>query len=92
MGKKATVMRGSRGGTGGSDPLESRGGTEGLKSHKAIGFLSNTGPDRLENQQGYRASTQCWAITEPPAKRHLNSVSLAGPPCSGIRIISPLIN
>ena len=31
-------MRGSRGGTGGSDTL---------KSHKNIGFLSNTGPDTL---------------------------------------------
>ena len=32
-------MRGSRGGTGGPDPQE---------NHKAIGFLSNTGPDPME--------------------------------------------
>ena len=30
------TMRGSRGGTGGPDPL---------KNHKNIGFLSNTGPN-----------------------------------------------
>ena len=33
-------MRGSRGGALGSRPLG---------NHKAIGFLSNTGPDSLEN-------------------------------------------
>ena len=36
-------MRGSRGGrAGGSDPLG---------NHKAIGLLSNTGPDPLENNK-----------------------------------------
>ena len=28
--------------------------------------------------QSYKASIQCWAIVGPPAKRHLNGVSLAG--------------
>ena len=31
-----------------------------------------------EKSQSYQASIQCWAIISPPAKRHLNGVSLAG--------------
>ena len=31
-----------------------------------------------EKSQSYQASIQCWAIIGPPAKRHLNAVSLAG--------------
>ena len=38
---------------------------------KNIGFLSNTGPYPLKKAQSYQASTQCWAIIGPPAKRHL---------------------
>ena len=38
-------MRGTRGGTRGSGPLH----PPSLENHKAIGFLSNTGPDPLEN-------------------------------------------
>ena len=30
-----------------------------LKYHKAIGFLSNTGPDSFEKSQTYQASIQC---------------------------------
>ena len=36
------IMCGSKGGTGGPDPLD---------YHKAIGFLSNVGPDPLENHK-----------------------------------------
>ena len=53
-------MRGSRG--VGDLPME---------IHKAIEFLSNTGPDPPGKSQNYQASIQCWAITGPPAKRHL---------------------
>ena len=64
------------------DPEEWGGGWTGgpkphplaLENHKAIGFLSNTGPDPLKNQ----ASIQCCAIIDPPAKRHLNEASLVG--------------
>ena len=48
-----------------------------LKSRKNIGFLSITGPDPLKIRI-YQASIQCWAIIGPPAKHHLNGVSLAG--------------
>ena len=41
-----------------------------LKNHKNIGFSSNIGLDPLKNGS-YQASIQCWAITGPPAKRHL---------------------
>ena len=27
-----------------------------------------------EKSQSYQASIQCWAIVDPPAKRHLNGV------------------
>ena len=44
--------------------------------------------------QSYQSSIQCWAIIGPPAKRHLNGVSMAGR-CwhskSGIWILPPLI-
>ena len=48
-----------------------------------------------EKSQSYQASIQCWVIIGPPAKRHLNGVSLAGrwwPAYSGILILPPLIN
>ena len=61
-------VRIQRGGTGGPDPLE---------NYKNIGFLSNTCPDPLKSQR-YQVSIQCLAIIGPPAKRHLNGVSLAG--------------
>ena len=63
-------MGGSRGGGGGG-----AGGPDPLKNHKNIGFLSKTGLNPLEN---HKATIQCWAIIGPPAKRHLNGVSLAG--------------
>ena len=40
-----TIMRGSRGGDRGSRPPPEK------KKHKNIGFLSNTGPDPLENHK-----------------------------------------
>ena len=43
-----------------------------------IGFLNHTGPDPLKESQIYQSSIQCWAIIGPPAKRHLNGISLAG--------------
>ena len=44
-----------------------------LGIYKYIGFLSNTGPDPFKITK-----LPCWAISGPPAKRHLNGVSLAG--------------
>ena len=44
------------------DP-ERGGGAGGLDNCEAIGFLSNTDPDPLENYQA-----QCWATIGPPAK------------------------
>ena len=44
-----------------------------------------------EKSQSYQASIPCWAIIGPPAKRHLNGVSLAGrwwPAYSGTWILS----
>ena len=37
-----------------------------LENHKNIGFLSNTGPDRLKNDIAKQASIQCWAICSDP--------------------------
>ena len=57
-----------------------------FENQNTIGLLSNTGPDRLENQS-YQASIQCWAIISPLAKRHFNGASLFGrwcPTFSGI--------
>ena len=43
---------------------------------QAIGFLSNTGPDNLENHKA--SIPQGWAIIHPPAKRHFYGVSQKG--------------
>ena len=43
-------MRGSKGGGGGAGRGRA-GGPDPLGNHKVIGFLSNTGPDPLENNQ-----------------------------------------
>ena len=42
-----------------------------LKKYLNIGFLSNTGPDPLENHS-YKARIKCCVMIGPPAKRHLN--------------------
>ena len=57
------VQEGGGGGAGGPDhPLEN---------------YQNLGRSRTpEKSQSYQASIQCWAIIGPPAKRHLNGVSL----------------
>ena len=65
-------MRGSRGGTSGTDPPENK------KKQLNIGFLSNTGPDPLKNHIPSQHSMSQWAIIDTPAKCHLNVVSLAG--------------
>ena len=65
-------MHGSRGGGDrGPDPPPPP-----LKNYKAIWFLSNTGPDHLENHKAAKPSIQCWAIIGSPVKRHLNGFSL----------------
>ena len=62
-------VRIQRGGQGVLTPLE---------NHKNIAFLSNIGPDPLKNHNATKAAFIFWAIIGPPAKRHLNGVSLAG--------------
>ena len=66
-----------------------------LSSYKNIGFFSNTILVRIPlKSQSYQSSIQCWTSIGPPAKRHLNGVSLAGrlwPANSGIWILPPLI-
>ena len=56
---------------------EGTGGLDLLKNHKNIGFLtiSNTGPDPLKIIK-LLSQIQYWAIIGPPAKGHLNGVSL----------------
>ena len=49
-----------------------------LKNHKNIGFSQQYWSESPEKSQSYKASIQCWAIMGPPAKRHLNDVSLVG--------------
>ena len=47
-----------------------------------------------EKSQSSQASIQCWAIMGPPAKCHLNGISLVGqwwPDFSGSWILSPVI-
>ena len=68
-------MRIQRGGGGGQGDRNTP--PPSWKIAKTIGFLSNTGLDPLKNHS-YQSSIQCWAITGPPAKRHLNGVSLSG--------------
>ena len=63
------AMGGSRGGTGGPDPL---------KNHKKIGFPINIDPDPLKiTKLPIQASIKWWAI-DTPAKRHFKGVSLMG--------------
>ena len=52
------------------------GGLDPQKNHKAIGFLSNTGPDILKNRKA--TIIHCRASMGPPAKRHFNGFSLEG--------------
>ena len=43
------------------------------ENHKNIGFLSNTGPDPLENHKATKPAFNVW----PPSACLLNGVSLA---------------
>ena len=73
-------------GTGGPDPSEKLQKFRVSKQH-----LSRS----PEKPHSYKASIQCLANIGPPAKRHLNGVSLAGrlwPAYSGILILPPLIS
>ena len=68
---KVKYMRESRGGggLGVRTPLS-------LENQKAVGFLRNTCTSLSPILENY--ILQCRDITGPPAKRHLNGVSLAG--------------
>ena len=76
------AMGGTRGGTGGQDPL---------KNHENIGFPSNIDPDPLKiTKLLIQASVKWWAI-DTPAKRHFKGVSLMGrwwSVFSGISVLS----
>ena len=77
--------QGSGGGGGGEQGV----GTP-LKNHKNIGFLSKTGLDPLEITKLPSWHSMLGHIC-PPAKCHLNGISLAGqlwPAYSDIRILS----
>ena len=82
---------------------ESRGGGQGvrtptpsLKNPKYIGFLSNTSLYPLENHNATKPYIiQGWATINPPVKRHVNGITLAGrwwSAFSGTWILYPLIN
>ena len=51
-----------------------------LKNHKAIGFLSNTGPDPLNTHKATctKPAFNVGPNIGRPAKHHLNGVSLVG--------------
>ena len=55
-----------------------RGSVPPLKNHKNIGFLSNTGTDPLKNHKATKPAFNVGQSSAPPAKRHLNGISLAG--------------
>ena len=58
------------GGAGGSEPLP--------KKQKNIGFLSNTGPDRLKNHKATEPAFNLGPLSARQSKRHLSGVSMAG--------------
>ena len=77
-------------GTGGTGPLPPPNTEKSQKYRVSLQYWSD-----LQKSQSYQTSIQCWAIVGPPAKRHLNGVTLAGrgwPDYSGIWILSPIIN
>ena len=73
-------MCGSRGGGGG------QGVRTPLKNHKNIGFLSNTGPDPLENHKATKP-----AFNVGPSTAHISLADRKYPAFIGIWILSPLI-
>ena len=63
------------------------------KNQNNIGFLSNTCPDPLKNHKATKLAFNVGPSSAPPAKRHLNGVSLVGRywlEFSAILILSPL--
>ena len=48
------------------------------KNEKNRGFISNTGLDPLKIHKATKSDSECLAIIDTPAKRHLNGVALAG--------------
>ena len=63
-------LRGSRGETGGPNPLP--------KQSQSYRVSKQYWSESPEKSQSYQASIQCLTIIGPPAKRHLNGVLLAG--------------
>ena len=45
-------------------------------NHKSIGFLSNTGPDPLENHQATKPAFNVGPSSARQRKRHLNGILL----------------
>ena len=81
-------MCSSRGGDRGSGPPPPP-----EKKSKSYRVSSQYWSEFPGKSQSYQASFQCWTIIGPPAKRHLNGVSLTGrllPAFSGIWILSLL--
>ena len=62
------LMGGSRGGSGGPNPLQ---------NNKNIGFLCNTGPDPMKKHKATKPAFNVGPFC-PPSKRHFNGVSLVG--------------
>ena len=63
------IRRGGEGDRGSGPPL---------KNHKNIGFLINSGPDPLKISKLRSQHSMLDNHRPPPAKHHLNGVSLAG--------------
>ena len=83
-------MCGSRGGVAGPDPPPGKVQKYMVSLKLFLAILART----PLKSQSYQSSIQCWVLIGPPAKRHLNGVSLAGhwlPVNSGIWILPPLI-
>ena len=81
-----------------ADPEGGAGGPDSppppLKNKKRYRLSKQYWAGSPEKSQSYKASIQCWAAIGPPAKRHLNGVSLAGrwcPTFSAIWILFPFI-
>ena len=63
-----------------SDPERGTGDWTPLDNDKYIGFLGNTVPDPLKKYKSSKRAFNvlCCVIIGPPAKRHLNGVTLGG--------------
>ena len=67
-------MRGSRGGRGLRGPYPP-------ENHKAIGFLSNTGPDPLENYKATKPAVNILSRYRPPTLVNVNAPVVATTSC-----------